>query len=590
MTLNAQQLSAVACVSHSCLVNAGAGTGKTTVLIERAAYLIRNNVSPSNILCVTFTNKAANEMRERLDATVGEDAAKRVFIGTFHALGLHMLNEWPTLSPTGKGFSILTEADTIDLTHDILDGDTTLKSKLKPNRATGALGLNDTPANEHEAKVRAAYLDTLTSLGAVDYDRVLTNALALLSMPRVSDAYRKQYRHVLVDEFQDTDDTQLAWLVTLNPYNLFLVGDDRQAIYQWRTGKASRLLEARRLWPDLSVFNLEQTYRFGPRIAAASERLIALACDLSPKKLLPVGSIEDKIVVETYDGHLKNEPEKCASETIFPAIESGVRPCDIAILLRTNSLCKLFHDQLPDLTHYAAAQAEYWKGEIQSLVLDMARAYMDPLDSLAVERIVRNYLSRYSDYKGRVSRCRVEALRAGMPLLCALTVEFAEDELMCFLGDSLGVGVERKRRRSALEFVGELDNISDTELVIEAGNVALDIARHEKNPDDVTLHDFVRWCAMNPSGAARTVPEDRVQIMTIHQAKGLEFDTVLLPAFRTGIIPNPRSDFEEERRLAYVAMTRAKRRLIISWSQNPQSDFRGSPFVKDMFSSEDIGR
>jgi DNA helicase-2/ATP-dependent DNA helicase PcrA len=603
--LNAPQREAVLTTEGPVLVLAGAGTGKTAALTARLAHLLfTQKAFPDQILSVTFTNKAAREMRHRVGRMVGDVVEGMPWLGTFHAIGAKMLRRHAELVGLQANFTILDTDDQLRLLKQlILAAD--LDEKRWPARALGGLidgwknkGLTpaDIGAGESELyadgrgkELYAAYQDRLKALNACDFGDLLLHMLVILKRDRdVLAAYQRRFKYIMVDEYQDTNSVQYLWLRLLaqERKNLCCVGDDDQSIYSWRGAQVENILKFEKDFPGAKVIRLEQNYRSTPHILAAASGVIANNGGRLGKTLWTEESEGEKVrVLGVWDGP---EEARRVGEEIESCQRAGTSIDDIAILVRAQHQTREFEDRFISIGvpyRIVGGFRFYERAEIRD-ALAYLRVASQPADDLAFERIV-NVPKRGLGDKA-VAKVHQLARAEGIPLTVAAARILDTDELTSQARRALGnlVGDMARWRSMANDLPHpELAR----QILDESGYTAMwqaeksaDAAGRLENLNELVrameeyenLGAFLEHVSLVMDNDA-TVDEAKVTIMTIHAAKGLEYDTVFLVGWEEGLFPSQRSldegglaSLEEERRLAYVAITRARRRAIIIHAAN----------------------
>jgi DNA helicase-2/ATP-dependent DNA helicase PcrA len=603
--LNEPQRDAVLTTDGPVLVLAGAGTGKTAALTARLAHLLYTRKAwPSEILAVTFTNKAAREMRERVRAHVGDAVEGMPWLGTFHAIGAKMLRRHAELVGLQSNFTILDTDDQLRLLKQLIVA-AELDEKRWPARQLGGLidgwknrGLTpgdlDAGEAEHFANGRgqefyAAYQARLLVLNACDFGDLLLHALTLLRTRReVLEQYQQRFRYIMVDEYQDTNSVQYLWLRLLaqERRNLCCVGDDDQSIYSWRGAQVENILKFERDFPGAKVIRLEQNYRSTPHILGAASGVIANNGGRLGKTLWTELDAGDKVrVIGVWDGP---EEARRVGEEIEAAQRRGTSLNDIAILVRAQHQTREFEDRFISIGmpyRIVGGFRFYERAEIRD-ALAYLRAVAQPADDLAFERIV-NVPKRGLGDKA-VQKVHQLARAHGIPLMQAAARILDTDELTPQARRSLGNLIADFARWRSM--AGELPHPElARQLLDESGYTAMwqadktaEAAGRLENLSELvrameeyeTLGAFLEHVSLvmdNDAGAQ----EAQVTIMTIHAAKGLEYGVVFLPGWEEGLFPSQRAldeggqaSLEEERRLAYVAITRARRQATILHAAN----------------------
>ncbi len=627
--LNEEQRRAVTTTEGPLLILAGAGTGKTRVITARVAYLIHQGVPPEHILAVTFTNKAAAEMRERLAGMIDPARAKRVTMSTFHALCVRILRSGIDRLGYKKNFSIYDESDQLGLVRKIITRTAAKDEKLEPNTARALISQaknagHSAPRDEESliGAVFARYQADLKTLNAVDFDDLLLLAVKLLSEQEEARAgWQERYRYLMVDEFQDTNRLQLE-LVTLlaKPIapepgrrpNVAVVGDDDQSIYGWRGAEVANILEFEQHFPEPTVVKLEQNYRSTNSVLKAANSIIRHNPRRRPKVLWSEHGEGDKVrIVAAPDD--REEAQFVIDDIQAIGFQRKIPWESFAVLYRMNAQSRLLEEnlrrhQIP--YRLIGGKSFFDRREVKDL-LAYAAVLLNPEDDVSLLRIINTPARGLSP--ATTEKALAFSVEKRISLFQALTQsEFA---------DTLAT-----RTRTSLAAFADLLDRYDTrmnepladypvvmrELVAEIGYLE-DLKRTCKTPQEAMnresrigdmLADMERHQARSTKGLRGFLDEisldrerekDReegggVTLITMHAAKGLEFPYCYLVGFEDGLIPHERSKLEgttdEERRLLYVGITRAMKRLTITWCQNRMrygtvAPCRPSSFLKD---------
>ncbi|MES2754775.1 MAG: UvrD-helicase domain-containing protein [Pseudomonadota bacterium] len=603
--LNPPQREAVVTTEGPVLVLAGAGTGKTAALTARLAHLLwTRKAYPSEILSVTFTNKAAREMRHRVGKLVGDVVEGMPWLGTFHAIGAKMLRRHAELVGLQSNFTILDTDDQLRLLKQLIVA-ADLDEKRWPARSLAGLidqwknkGLTprDIDAGESEryaggrgGELYAAYQDRLKALNACDFGDLLLHMLVILKTHRdVLEQYQQRFRYIMVDEYQDTNSVQYLWLRLLaqERRNLCCVGDDDQSIYSWRGAQVENILKFEKDFPGAKVIRLEQNYRSTPHILAAASGVIANNGGRLGKTLWTQESEGEKVkVLGVWDGP---EEARRVSEEIEACQRNGKSLDEIAILVRAQHQTREFEDRFIAIGmpyRIVGGFRFYERAEIRD-ALAYLRVVNSPADDLAFERIV-NVPKRGLGDKA-VAKVHQLARAQGIPLTLAAARILDTDELTPQARRALGnlVGDIARWRDAAngmphAELARIILDESGYTAMYQAEKSAEAAGRLENLTELVrameeyeTLGAFLEHVSlvMDNEGNA---DDPKVTIMTIHAAKGLEYDTVFLVGWEEGLFPSQRAldeggtaSLEEERRLAYVAITRARRRAVVIHAAN----------------------
>jgi len=603
--LNPPQRDAVLTTEGPVLVLAGAGTGKTAALTARLAHLIATRKAwPSQILAVTFTNKAAREMKERVSAISGGAIEGMPWLGTFHSVAARMLRSHAELVGLQSNFTILDTDDQLRVLKQLISA-ANLDEKRWPARQLA--GLIDrwknrgwTPqqvdAGEAEgfaagrgAELYAQYQERLRTLNVCDFGDLLLHMLVIFRRyPDVLDRYRERFLYLLVDEYQDTNQGQYEWLKLLAEprRNLCCVGDDDQSIYSWRGAEVANILRFEKDFPGAKIVRLEQNYRSTSHILSAADGLIAHNAGRLGKSLWTDAGDGEKVrAIGIWDGP---EEARRIGEDIESHQMRGGSLNDVAILVRAQFQTREFEERFIAIGlnyQIIGGFRFYERAEIRDAIAYL-RLVQQPADDLAFERIVNQPKRGLGDKA--VATIHRFARASQQPLLTAAAAILGTDELTPQARRSLGnfVGdVARWRGMAATLPHPELARI----LLDESGYTAMlqadrsaESAGRLENLAELTrameeyesLQAFLEHVSLvMDNDEARQ--GDRVTIMTIHAAKGLEFDIVYLPGWEEGVFPSQRAldegglaALEEERRLAYVAITRARRKATIMHAAN----------------------
>jgi DNA helicase-2/ATP-dependent DNA helicase PcrA len=621
--LNPPQKEAVLTTEGPVLMLAGAGTGKTAALTARLAHLIRSRRAwPSEILCVTFTNKAAREMRHRVGELIGDAVEGMPWLGTFHSICARMLRRHAELVGLQSNYTIIDTDDQLRLLKQLIT-ENGLDEKRWPARQLAGLidrwknrGLNpaDLDAVENEAYANGKgrqfyelYQARLKALNACDFGDLMLHMLNVLRRePDILKGYQQRFKYILVDEYQDTNSVQYLWLRLLaqERKNICVVGDDDQSIYSWRGAEVANILRFEKDFPGARVIRLEQNYRSTPPILAAASGLIAANSERLGKTLWTERGGGDKVrVVGVWDGP---EEARRVGEEIERLEREGAPLEGVAILVRAQYQTREFEDRFIQIGlgyRIIGGFRFYERAEIRD-ALAYLRVIAQPADDLAFERI-HNQPKRGLGAKALEAMHR-HSRSTGLPLAAAaleladsdelparargtiaslmgsflrwreLALRATPSDLLRTVLEESGYDAMLKAERSA-ESAGRLDNLAELARAME---------------DYETLGDFLEHVSLVMDNDAND-DEEKVTIMTIHAAKGLEFDNVFLPGWEEGVFPSQRAldegglaSLEEERRLAYVAITRARRRCTIFHAANRRIYGQWTSSIPSRFISE----
>lgn len=600
MELNQQQQLAVQHKNGPLLILAGAGSGKTRVLTERVVALINNRTChPSQILAVTFTNKAASEMRGRIESRIGT-FAREAWINTFHSACLKILRRHGDKVGLPPNFAIFDDSDQISLIKKILielnigDKLFTPRSVLeKISRAKDSLiSPKDYPDGDfYQAKVASVYRrydEELRRNGCADFgDLIMLTVKLFKKNPEILEHYQDKFLHILVDEYQDTNHSQYTLMKMLaeKHKNICVVGDPDQSIYAWRGADISNILEFERDFPGAKVIKLEQNYRSTKNILAASDAVIENNTSRKPKTLWTENEEGDLIgIVETQD---ERKEARLVAEKIRDMRVSGTSLKDIAIFYRTNAQSRLFEDELRNLgvpyTIFGGTRF-YDRSEIKNIIAYL-RLVNNQSDDVCLKRIINTPIRGIG--KTTVDRLTSYASNANMSMYEFLTLRLSDTDFSNGTRQKLALFVNLIRQMTELtklplpELVTEAiaktkyveallaektdeanDRIANIDELISAVSEA-----YKQNPE-MKLADFLDQVALISDIDKYSDNEDVLPLMTLHLAKGLEFDHVFIVGLEEGILPHIRAidesdELEEERRLFYVGMTRARKSLCL---------------------------
>lgn len=603
--LNEPQRNAVLTTEGPVLMLAGAGTGKTAALTARLAWIIANRMAwPSEILAVTFTNKAAREMKDRIGSMIGEAVEGMPWLGTFHSIGAKMLRNHAELIGLQSNFTILDTDDQLRLLKQLIQAEE-IDDKRFPARLLAGLidGWknkaklpDDLDASDNEAfangkgqKLYQLYQDRLKALNACDFGDLLLLPVMLLRKERsILESYQKRFQYILVDEYQDTNSVQYLWLRLLAQArkNICVVGDDDQSIYSWRGAEVANILRFEKDFPGAKTIRLEQNYRSTPQILAAASGLIDANSQRLGKTLWTDGDNGEKLrILGVWDGP---EEARRVGEEIEALEQHKVPLNDIAILVRAQHQTREFEDRFITIGmnyRIVGGFRFYERAEIRDAIAYL-RVINQPADDLAFERIV-NVPKRGIGDKA-VEKIHVAARAAGSPLSLAAYNLAQTDEMTGKARVSLKqltASIARWREeasalspadlvRLVLDECGYTDMLQADKSAEAAGRLENLNELSRAMEEYETLGEFLEHVSLVMDNDAQQ-NEDAITIMTIHAAKGLEYAHIFCVGWEEGLFPSQRSldegglaSLEEERRLAYVAITRAREKCTIIHAAN----------------------
>ncbi len=602
--LNDMQLEGVLATEGPVLVLAGAGSGKTRLLTYKIAYLVLElGIDPRAILGVTFTNKAAGEMRERVQSLCGGSLAG-VWLGTFHATCGKMLRMDGDKIGLAENYSIYDDLDQKRLMKEVITEAGLDPKEYDPKRILGAIsGFKNrlvcaedfVPSTKDEkafAKLWTAYQDALKTNNAVDFDDMILLTVRLLQEhEEVRRKYSRKFQYVLVDEFQDTNHAQYELIKLLSGYhgNITVVGDDDQSIYSWRGAEVRNILEFPDDFTSAKIIRLEQNYRSTTTILKAASSVVANNSERHEKTLWTNGAEGDKI--KLYKLPDEYAEAKLIARSIKDEIDSGTSGKDIAVLYRINAHSRLLEEALTKLQipHIIIGGIRFFeRAEIKDIMAYLRLIY-NPDDDISFSRVV-NMPRRGVGLK---SMCRLKELSraAGTSLYRTLIggnledltpnsrkgfadfLELIEELRLTAKKSDAGEVVAQTLRESGylsmLEQDGGLEARARLENLSELVNSGIEFAN--THPEDPSINAYIIEASLL-SGIDEYQPdEESVSLMTVHAAKGLEFDSVYICGLEEGLFPIGRSmesnsELEEERRLFYVAVTRARKNVSLMWA------------------------
>ena len=605
-SLNEAQRTAVEALDGPVLVLAGAGTGKTRVLTTRLAHLLhQGRARPYQILAVTFTNKAAHEMRNRVEQQIG-GAVEGLWLGTFHALGARILRRHAEIVGLQQDFTILDADDQIRLLKQHLQAENIDEKRWPARTLSGMIqrwkdkGLTPDKVSTGDAgdfasgqavKLYADYQERLQTLNAVDFGDLLLHCLTVFTeAPDVLKDYQNLFRYILVDEYQDTNIAQYLWLRLLaqEQKNICCVGDDDQSIYGWRGAEIGNILKFEKDFPGAKVVRLERNYRSTPQILAAASGLIANNEGRLGKTLWTDADHGEKLTVRgVWDGEAE---ARVIGEEVEALHTNGTTLNEIAILVRAGFQTREFEERFITLGvpyRVVGGPRFYEREEIRDAIAYL-RLVRQPNDDLAFERIINKpargigkatlqvlheiaRLTKRSLYASALDLLSTDELRQQAKRALATIIDDFErwrrlsetaphSELAETIMDESGyTEMWQARLKKQADAAGRLENLKELISAMEEFDSLAGFLEH------VSL-------VMENVGSAQ---EEMVSLMTLHSAKGLEFDVVFLPGWEEGLFPHQRAldesgllGLEEERRLAYVGLTRARQRIDISHAAN----------------------
>ncbi|WP_105188567.1 DNA helicase Rep [Pseudoalteromonas sp. T1lg48] len=615
MKLNPQQNEAVKYISGPCLVLAGAGSGKTRVITNKIAHLVQNcQYQARNIAAVTFTNKAAREMRERVAQTLGKQEAKGLWVSTFHTLGLEIIKKELKTLGFKAGFSLFDDQDTNqllnELTADELQGDKDLLNLLKMQIGDWknelilppqAIAMAREPQKALFAQLYARYQTQLRAYNAMDFDDlIMIPTLLLGSNAEVRERWQNRFRYLLVDEYQDTNTSQyqLVKLLVGQRARFTVVGDDDQSIYSWRGAKPQNLVLLSKDFPGLRLIKLEQNYRSAGRILKAANILIANNPHVFDKKLFSELNYGEEIkVIATRDE--EHEAERVVAEIISHKFTKRTNYKDYAILYRGNHQARLFEKALMSnripykisggMSFFARAEIKDMMAYLRLLVnqdddnaflrivntpkREIGPVTLEKLGSLANEKHISLFAACFEpELAGRLQGRGFNALMG----FARWVVELADNAQR---SDTLEAVKDLVRQINYEAYLYETSTSAKAaemrmKNVSELYRWITDMLTGDADNEPLTLPEVVTKLALRDMMERNEEEDDSdaVQLLTLHASKGLEYPYVFMVGMEEGLLPHQSSidedNVEEERRLAYVGITRAQQELVMTYAKN----------------------
>lgn len=587
--LNSKQLEAVNHIDGPMLVLAGAGSGKTKVLTSRIANLIDSGVSVYNILAITFTNKAAKEMKDRVVSLIGP-AAYNIQISTFHSLGLKILKENYSLLGYDRNFTIIDSDDVLTIIKKIMKDLNMGKEYYNPREIRNKISSakNEMMDVDRFAKVEfdhkivevyKAYQKKLKQGNSVDFDDLLILPIKLFkNYPNLLDDYQERYRYILIDEYQDTNEAQytLSKLLSYKYRNIFVVGDNDQAIYAFRGANYKNILNFEKDYPEAKTILLEENYRSTKNILNAANSVIKNNKERKDKNLWSNNEEGDKIKYKK----VANEKEE-ASFTVLEIqrlLSEGVKEDDIAVLYRTNAQSRTIEEELLKKNiKYRVVGSFYFynRKEIKDLLCYL-RLISNHKDDISLLRVINmpkrgigaKSIENITTLADSKSISLYEAIDSGKELEFKKLIEdLTEDSKKMSLTELVDTILEKSGIKKELSS----SKLLEDEIRLENLNEFKSITKsYEEEYGTANLDDFLEEISLVSDMSEHQDNSSKVSLMTVHSVKGLEFDYVFIIGMEEGIFPHynainsgERSAIEEERRLCYVAITRAKKKLYI---------------------------
>ena len=622
--LNPKQVEAVTHGEGPLLILAGAGSGKTTVLTRRVAYLIAQGVSPWSILAITFTNKAADELKNRIRDLLGEEA-NGVWAMTFHAACARILrSEFPAVGRTGN-FSIVDESDQLRLMKQVLK-EMDLSEKQYPpagilrsiSRAKDELkGPSEyarAAATFYETKVAQAYQmyqKKLEEQDSLDFDDLIMQAVRLFQdRPDVLAKYQARFRHILVDEYQDTNRAQYELarlLASAHPHNIAVVGDDDQSIYTFRGADIRNILEFERDYPGCRVVKLEQNYRSTQVILDGAWNVVSNNTMRKDKRLWTAR--QGGVPITVYAASDEEDEARFVAGEVERLILDGIPPSSIAVLYRVNAQSRHFEEEFVArrLPYTVLSGRRFYERKHIKDALCYLRLIFNPKDASSLDRIINEpprglgpaAFSRIAAFAGEAGVSLIEALCSADSIKGLTSVQRKAASGLGLVLKDIAAKVDSRplhhTLNDVLERTGYLGYLEGQDPRDSQGRLEdldeLMVAARVAHENGESLQDFLERCSLASDQDNYDEGRQACVLGTLHSAKGLEFRAVFLVGLQEGLLPHVRSmdderQIEEERRLMYVGMTRAKELLCLSFSWTREMNVGPSRTVVSRFISE----
>ncbi len=606
--LNPSQAEAVRSTEGPVLIIAGAGSGKTRVLTYRIAYLLRSGVNPDHVLALTFTNKAAQEMKERIAHLVGSGTARGIWAGTFHSMFARILRQYADRIGFNPSFTIYDTDDQTAAIKAVMHQLGVSQQVVPPagvrSRISGAKNAMiswqeyvrkaDSITEKQTGQIFELYEKRLAQSNAMDFDDLLLNTIRLLeNHPDVLERLQDRFRYLMVDEYQDTNRAQyhVVRMLAAKYRNICVVGDDAQSIYRWRGADIRNILDFERDYTEATVVRLEQNYRSTKTILAAADSVIKRNAAQLKKNLFTENPEGEKITVLACRDD-REEADMIARAIAARIHKHGYSHKDVAILYRTNAQSQALEDALrrTNMPYNIVSGVSFYKRKEVKDVLAYLRLLVNPNDTESILRIINEpargigstTLDRVQEHAIRTSTpifdvlCSIEEV----PMMQARTVKSVKD----FVGiiqryqDMLQELAPASLAQAYIEATGlpQMYRVQQSEDALDRWNnierVLDHIAEQQELDESLTLVTYLEQISLLSDADDPKLGSDRVSMMTMHAAKGLEFPLVVIAGLEQGLFPLAKAETdvaeqEEERRLLYVGITRAREQLILAYAE-----------------------
>ncbi|MBK7032641.1 MAG: UvrD-helicase domain-containing protein [Ignavibacteria bacterium] len=606
--LNAAQAEAVSTTEGPVLIIAGAGSGKTRVLTFRIAYLLRLGVNPSHVLALTFTNKAAQEMKERISHLVGGGVARSMMAGTFHSVFARILRQFADRIGYTSSFTIYDTDDQAAAIKAVMNQLGVSQQVVPVNGVRGRISSAKNSMISWQEYVRSAdsvlekqtgqifeeYEKRLAQSNAMDFDDLLLNTIRLLEHhPDVLESLQDRFRYLLVDEYQDTNRAQyqVVTMLARKYRNLCVVGDDAQSIYRWRGADIRNILDFERDYPESKVVRLEQNYRSTKTILAAADSVIKRNTKQLKKSLFTDNIEGEKITVLACRDD--REEADMIARTIRSRVEKyGYSYKDVAILYRTNAQSQALEDALRrgNTPYHIVSGVSFYKRKEVKDVLAYLRLLVNPNDTESILRVINEpargigatTLERVQEFAVRTNSPVFEVLSniETVPMMQARTAKAVKDfvGIIARYQEMMPELAPASLAQAYIEATGlpQMYKLQQSEEALDRWNNIerlLDhIAEQQELDENMTLINYLEQIALLSDADDPKLGTERIAMMTMHAAKGLEFPLVVIAGLEQGLFPLAKAETdmmeqEEERRLLYVGITRAREQLVLSYAE-----------------------
>lgn len=625
--LNQDQQRAVVTTDGPVLVVAGPGSGKTRVLTHRIAYLIqKKNVRPENILAVTFTNKAAREMRDRIDKLIGKDGTEGLVMGTFHALGVRILRQNPGIVSAHlhlqPNFVIYDDGDQMELAKAAVKASNLDPKQVAPRRMLSRISAAKSQlltaddlaaeANSYDdeivIRVYQEYEKLLKGANAVDFDDLLGLPIRLFdAAPQAIERYQDQFHYILVDEYQDTNRVQYVMVSALSDRyrNLFVVGDPDQSIYAWRQADIRNILDFEKDYPDATQIHLEINYRSTQRIVQAADRVIRDNKDRIDRRIRTLNQEGEQIQVRELSDQ-QHEATWIVSEIRRLVARGLVRPEEIAVMYRTTAQSRVLEEafRTSEFRYRIVGGVRFYERKEVRDILAVLRVLYNQWDRVSLERVIDHFpigrgfgpraLEIASDWAAEHQRPILDAFLALVPSvansqdIAAPQYSGAGKSAAARIGTAFAILEEHRKEKSLAELFDSVLDVTDFRTSFDQGSeeelqrwanvqeLRTDLERYDAIDSAEALPAYLEQVALiSDADTMEDENQGSVTLITLHSAKGLEFPAVFIAGAEEGLLPIHRAveaeafdplPLEEERRLFYVGVTRAQQLLYITYA------------------------